>query len=154
MLREDASAKAMLNKWGVALPIIAGEARLAYEYTLLWDPSIPIRLELLPAGFKFLEKWDVAAPLASYDKLARDVGGKVERGRTQTLIHDLRVPLYDTRMIFIRSNLRTETLMAVWKRELRNGDHRDMAFLRAAYRTLPLILALPLTWMDKKSMNG
>jgi len=152
--RNDPGAISTLAKWGVSMPAIVGEPELKYDYTLIWDPSAPLRPELLPVGFKILEKWLAAIPMLSYDKLARDMGGKVERSRTEGIIHDLRVPLYDTRMIFIKRTPKTEVLIAAWKVEMHNGANKDLAFLRALYRMPLEILALPITWTDKKGMRG
>lgn len=39
-----------------------------YERTLIYDPTCPLRIDLLAAGFNFLERWEAAAPIWSYEE--------------------------------------------------------------------------------------
>jgi len=66
---------------------------------------------------------------------------------TEEVIHDLRVPVYDTRVRFIRRNRTTERLMGLWYEERQQGE--ALAFLRALGRVQPkpLICALPAEWV-------
>lgn len=115
--------------------------------TLNWEISYRVRMELVPVGFHLLEKWQVAAPLWSYTELARDVGGDKERQATEKVIRDMRVPLYDTRLLFLRRCAETEALLEKWATEqaAHNGDKR-LSFLRALYQVKPIICALPAEW--------
>jgi len=136
----DGTMPAYLEAYG--LPHMAGVPQLAYENTLIL--SGPIRAELVPVGFHLLGAWEAAVPLVSYETLACDVGTEAERRDTAAVIRDLRVPLYDTRALFLRRCETCERLLEVWGQQ--RGDER-LGFLRALYQVKPLICALPITWM-------
>jgi len=147
LLRRDVNgARATAESWG--LPVETGEVRMDWPKTLVWEPSLPVRKALLPVGFGFLDKWHLAAPLWSYEELARDVGTPQDRARTEAVIRDLRVPLYDTRLLFLRRTRETRELLWHWKQEIADGSDERLAFLRALYRVKPVILALPTTWRN------
>lgn len=120
---------------------------LCYHNTLLWDASAlrNLRTSLLPIGFSLLQRWQVAAPLLEYQILAQSIGSEKDREITRAVIRDLRVPVYDTRMLFVRRCVDTEKLIADWNVERQRGDER-LAFLRALYSNAPFILPLPHTW--------
>jgi hypothetical protein len=67
---------------------------------LIWNTSAELRRELILTGFKLLEKWQLAVPLLDYNILAKNIGTAAEQKATKTIIHDLRVPVYDCRVIF------------------------------------------------------
>lgn len=121
----------------------ADKPRLEFTRTLLWS-GINFRGDLLAAGFQSLDTWELAMPLLSYEVLARDIGSDRDRQRTEKLIRDLRVPLYDVRLMFMRRCDTTRRLLDAWLAEKGN---RSLAFLRALYRIRPLVLALPVTWV-------
>ena len=125
-----------------------------YEYqqrnkAMYWNPKAFLRVELLPIGFSFLDKWDIACPLYNYDALALGEGTPEEQERTKDVIHDLRVLMYDTRLIFARKCDETKEVFKLWRDDVNNGDNDRLAFLRAMYKVKPLMLALPSTWTDK-----
>lgn len=124
------------------LDVHVGEPELRYHKTLCWDPSAPLTEELIMTGMGLLGTWQAAVPLQRYDRLAIFQ----DDGKTKEVIHDLRVPLYDTRAMFLRRCPETRDLLRIWKEE--GGD--DMAFLRALYQSKPLMLALPNTWTSKE----
>jgi hypothetical protein len=101
---------------------------------------------LIPVGLNLLEKWEIAVPISDYNLLARDIGTDEERARTKELIHDLRVPVYDTRLIFARNCVAVEQLFEMWHKE--QGDER-LSFLRCLYVVKPYVLALPSIWQRK-----
>jgi hypothetical protein len=121
-------------------------AELPYPMTLLWKPGLKLRGEMIPVGFHLLKTWQVAAPLWDYRELACHVGSEEEKEKTKAVVRDLRVPLYDTRLIFVKRCGDTRALIDLWKQE--EGDEK-LAFLRALYQVKPLILALPVTWKGK-----
>lgn len=140
---------AALEPYKDQLGVVEGEApSLPFAKTLIWDGNCPLRRELLPVGFSFLDIWEIAAPLLSYEKLAGALGTAEERERTQTIVRDLRVPVYDTRLIFARRCDTIARLFAEWTQERGAGEDDRLAFLRAFYRVKPLMLALPVTWID------
>lgn len=124
-----------------------GRAELAYSKTLLLNGGVKFRAELLPVGFALLENWQIAAPLFSYDQLAAHVGSEAEREQTKAMIRDLRVPLYDTRVIFVRRCKETRALLELWQSEHAAGGDDKLAFLRAFYQVKPILCALPQTWI-------
>jgi hypothetical protein len=125
-----------------------GEPAMPWARTAIWDGQVAIRPALIPLGLQLLDTWEIAVPLVagedSHPRLARDEGDEADRQATAAAIGDLRVPVYDTRLLFVRQCEATNRLMAAWKRE-RAGSER-LAFLRALYHTPLLILALPVTW--------
>ena len=92
-----------------------------------------------------LEKWEVAAPLYDYKMLAITTGTEKEREKTKMVIRDLRAPMYDTRLMFVKRTKNGQELLKQWNLEV--GEERRLAFLRALYKVKPLVLALPATWM-------
>lgn len=127
-----------------------GEARVFAPHTLLWNPEVPLRLELLSAGFRFLDHWHVAAPLYDYNTLAFQHGTLEERKRTMAVIGDLRVPLYETRALFVRQCPEVDALLDAWTHERKDDADERLAFHRALWRVKPLILPLPITWIEGK----
>jgi hypothetical protein len=136
------------------ITIAAGERRLAFDRTLLYDSSLGVRLDLLNAGFGFLDSWQMAVPLHSYEVLAEHAGTAEDRERTAAVIPTLKIPMYDTRLIFMRRCPECEEVLRLWGQD--TGEER-LALLRAIYRVKPLILALPVTWLEdgmKDKLNG
>lgn len=128
------------------LEIAEGERpELAFRLTMFWDTSVKFQPENLAAGFKMLERWEVAVPLLDYSTLARDIGTEEERARSEAVIRDLRVLVYDPRLIFLRRGEGAERLLRAWRAEA--GEPR-LAFLRALYQTKPLVQALPADWIQ------
>jgi hypothetical protein len=108
---------------------------------LLWDTRANLRQELILTGFGLLNKWQMACPLLDYDKLAQDVGTAEEREETKAVVHDLRVPAYDDRVMFVRQCRETQRLFELWQ----NGT--ELGLLRALYQSRPIINALPPSWI-------
>lgn len=122
----------------------AGGPSLPFAHTMLWSPALPFPRHLIGAGFHLLRRWQMVAPLWSYDELAAHAGTERARAVAAELLRDLRVPLYDTRLIFARRLAVTRKLIDGWDRwrgEL--GDER-LAFLCALYETKPVMCALPM----------
>jgi hypothetical protein len=123
---------------------------MPWKHTLIWNPTCPIQSSLVNVGLGFLDVWDVAMPLWDYDVLAKNVGTKKDQEKTKAVVRDLRVPIYDTRLIFIRQGRITERLLETWMDEIIEGGDTRLAFLRAFYQVKPLMLALPVTWGDSR----
>lgn len=116
---------------------------------LFWDTSAKMRAELVMVGLNLLKHgWQVAVPLMDYDTLARDVGDEEDRARTEEMLHDLRVPVYDTHVIFARRCEDTINLLEIWQEEKGGGGHDGLAFLRSLHRVKPLVNALPPFWTE------
>jgi hypothetical protein len=112
-----------------------------YGRFLIWDTSAELRHDLILTGFHLLNKWQIAVPLLDYNILAESVGAAEEREKTEAVIHDLRVPVYDSRVLFVRQCRETRKLFELW------GDGNELAFLRALYQSRPIINALPPSWV-------
>ena len=128
------------------LPITEGEVSLPYTKNMIWNPEFKLDKNLIPVGLNLLERWEIAVPISDYDLLAKDIGTKTEQAKTKAIIHDLRVPVYDTRLIFARDCAVIRDLFEQWRKE--KGDER-LAFLRCLYNVKPYVLALPSIWMRK-----
>ena len=145
------TARARLYGYQAGLALQDGDLRLPFKYTIIYSPSAPLRHDLLPIGLSFLDTWQLAVPMWDYEQLALSAGTDADRQRTEAVIRDLRVPLYDTRLIFARQCPDTERLITLWRKELADGGDERLAFLRALYAVKPLILALPMTWTRPKA---
>jgi hypothetical protein len=121
---------------------------LSWERTLFVEPAVAVPWSMLARGFDFLAQWEAAAPVWSYETLAADVATGPERERTQALVGDLRVPLYETGLLFVRDCEGGRALLKAWQAE--DGEPR-LAFLRALYRVKPLFLALPRSWLADRA---
>jgi hypothetical protein len=128
--------------WATAPPIFR------WSKVMYWDASTVPSLEVIPVAWDLLDKWEVVAPLYSYDKLATELGTKEDRELTKGVILDLRVPVYDCRVLFLRKCPATEELMERWAAE--PGD-RQLAFMRALWQVKPLIMSTPRTWADARA---
>lgn len=153
-----AKPQVLVSLDGCGVLSVAGKAGLEHGVpTVVKDaPSLPyartliagmqVRPELVPVGFGLLETWEVAAPLWSYEQLAIHIGTKAAQERTQALIGDLRVPVYESRMVWVKRCRAGESLIEAWNEERETGDDERLCFLRALWRVKPLICPLPCTW--------
>ena len=122
---------------------------LEWSKTLIWDVAVPLRGDLVPVGFNLLAKWQVCVPLWSYTELACHVGTEAEREMTRDVIRDLRVPIYDTRMIFVRRCADTRALIDDWLKECESSADKKLAWMRSVYRVKPVLCALPASWSGR-----
>jgi len=117
-----------------------------FAETLLYTPGFDLRLDLVLIGLGLLKRWQVAVPLWDYTTLAAHVGSEDERARTKAIIRDLRVPLRDTRLVFLRRCAQTRELVECWNEETADSTEPRLAFLRAMYRIKPVVCDLPASW--------
>jgi len=124
---------------------------LQFELTCFWDQSKlhSLRTDLLPVGFNLLKTWQIAMPLYDYDVLACDVA---DESLAET-IRDLRVPLYDPSLFFVRRCDDTRALLDRYTELQKEQDDR-VAMLQAIYECKPLICALPTTWTNGRDVIG
>ncbi len=98
---------------------------------------------LFEQGFKWLGRWDVIVPFRPYKELAQDlVEAGEESERLKEKIGDLRVPVFDSRLIFIKPGPESKRLWRVYQEEKKSWDQR-IAFMVAVWETKPLIKPLP-----------
>lgn len=109
--------------------------------------------EDVEAAISWLKAWEIAAPFRPYSHLAQDEGTEACRALTLPYIKDLRQPVYDSRMVFIREDgEKVQEFLAVWELERAKcecPDGCDLSFLRAVWIVKPLILALPAGWVQE-----
>jgi len=147
VLGSQAAAGLVLANFGGKLSVEYGDAwSMPWKRTIIWNPLAQLRQGLIPAGLGLLDAWQIAMPLWDNYSLATQEGTPEDREQTAEIIRDLRVPLYDTRLIFVKRCDETEQLFMTWRAELRKGESDRLAFLRAFYQTKPFMLALPITW--------
>jgi hypothetical protein len=120
---------------------------IPFDKTLFVEPDTRIPVDLLPAAWHFLERWDMAVPLWRYGKTAADVGTVEEREQTQAVIRDLRVLLHSYELLFVRKNEAGQAFMRLWEQECQNGGDKRLAFLRALYQVKPKLCVLPTSWL-------
>jgi len=142
----DKTAKARDKKYGYRYVVQEGW-ELPEERTLFVAQGTAVPYGLLEAGFGFLERWEVAAPLWRYGVLAKDLGTPVERKRTEEVILDLRVLLYAHELLFVRAGGAGEEFLQEWRRQCEGGGDERLAFLRALHLVKPVFCALPCSWM-------
>ncbi len=120
-----------------------------HEYTVLLGAHSQLRLELVPVGLKWLERWNVLAPVWSYDELARDIGTWTDREYAASVMGDLRVPVYDVHSLFLRRCESTAELLGHWQTvtDERAGIDPKLAFSCALWKCRPVMLPLPVTWL-------
>ena len=143
-------AEYQMAPWLKNLEIREGDVDLPWQHTIIWDTTAVFYAHILPCGIYQLQTWQLAVPLYDYDTMACDIGTEGERKATERVIGDLRVPLYDTRLMFIRKDDETIELIERWKEE---AGEQKLAFLRALYKICPFILPLPVTWVNPKYDN-
>jgi hypothetical protein len=153
-------------KLGKIKKVQSDSFELPFEKTLFVE-GVRIPVDLLPAAWHFLERWDAAAPLWRYGATAEDIGTPAERERTQEIVRDLRVLLYSYELLFVRRNAAGQALMAAWEEECSppsppeggvdpstgSGCDKRLAFLRAFYRVKPRLCVLPRSWLAEVKGN-
>jgi len=128
---------------GSGVEVSEGNMALEFAKTLILSASLSLTPGRLAVAFEWLDKWQVIAPLYSYDTLACHVGTPEEQADTAAVVRDLRVLLYQPGMVFIRRSAEGAALLDLWRQATGNPY---LAFLRSLYRVKPLVLALPVCW--------
>ena len=126
---------------------------LLHSHMLILQPDTDIKVEMIPIGFRLLEKWQMAVPIGDYHEMAIQIGTPADRDITEAVIRDLRVPYYDTRMIFVKRCADTKAFFETWGEELlalRGKTDARLAFLRAMYKVKPILCALPTLWSRRE----
>lgn len=133
---------------GLQVYVDGDDWRLRWTRTLFVGAGVAVPWDLVRIGFELLAKWDVAVPFTRETVLADEIGTADERARTQRLLHDLRIPVYTTDLIFVRASAAGRALVENWRREAADGGDERLAFLRALAAVKPIICALPRSWVD------
>lgn len=134
------------------LPFVFGPLQdIPFEFTMIWEPSLSVTSRGVEVGLSRCresgsEGWELLAMLVDEMTMAADVGGEEERARSELVIHDLRVPVYEPRLIWVHKSLATERFVQAWASELGEGAEEHHAFLRALYQSGVVVRALPSNW--------
>lgn len=133
-----------------------GLPAIPYDHTCIWRPDHAVSSQLMNYGFlriaagnKPPEAWQLAAGLLSVDKTAADVGSEGEKSKTLKVIGDLRLPVYDTGVIWARNCPAAQAVIEAWAAELESGADEYHAFLRALYTKRAMICTLPMDWTSR-----
>jgi len=86
--------------------------------------------------------------------LAKDVGTPAERKRTKKVTLDLRIPLCEPGLLFIRSSEAGRALLERWRAECQQGSDERLAFLRALHIVKPKFCALPRSWLAEEAQRA
>ena len=92
---------------GIEVKTVVPDDPLPYDRNVIVSKGILLRPGLLPVGVKLLDKWQLAVPFIGYSdrELALYIGTAKDREYTKERILDLRVPVYDTRLLFVKLKL-------------------------------------------------
>ena len=121
-------------------------ADLPFTETLILNPTFMPRVDLLVVGFNLLKKFQMAVPIRDYKLLASQIGTEAQREQAVAVLRDLRVPLRDTRLVFMRRCSATKDLMKLWSELTTAGQDERLAFMMAFYTVKPLVCDLPASW--------
>lgn len=138
-----------------ALRVTYGPPQVPFKYTCIWRPDRQLTPQLLNYGYlRIVEtedpnsSWDMAAQLKSLTMLARDFGEEEEQDKTKKVIGDLRLPVYDSRLLWVRQTGASLRVIEAWAEELEKGADEYHAFLRALYSKRALLCTLPVDWTE------
>jgi len=138
----------------VAQQLSYGEPAIPYKYTLIWRPGVRVNPKMARYGFlRILEtdrevgtSWEMAASLVSLSVLADSVGSEEDQAKTLKLVGDLRLPVYESRLVWARNCPSAQKVVAAWAAELEDGAGEYHAFLRALYSNRTLLCTIPSSW--------
>ena len=91
--------------------------------------------------------WEMAAMLTG--QTAEHTGSHADRVKTLEVVGDLRVPVYETRAVWVRRTDATKALVAEWRAALEEGEQEQHAFLRALYARRVVMCTLPRDWSGR-----
>jgi hypothetical protein len=139
---------------GVIHTVWQPDPALIDKRVMIWEPSLPLTYQQFLLGFGRLEPakdgfaaWEMAAMWMGNKLLAQQFGSVEEKERTRAVVRELRIPVYDTRLVWVRRTETTEAVIEQWVKELRVGANEAHAFLRAVYTHKPMLNTLPQNWM-------
>jgi len=128
---------------------------LPFSRTMIWKPgSTTVTEHAIISGFSRLldfedtgkPGWEILAMLVDENKTARDYGSDEEKAQTLEVIGDLRIPVYNTSLMWIRQTPNTEDLVEKWRSEIAGGADEQHAFLRVLYTVRAMTCTLSPNW--------
>ena len=128
---------------------------LPWKRTLIMSAGASTTIESIALGLMRIDTeddfpgWEMAAMLASETQLARDVGSPKDKERTVELVGGLDVPIYDSRLVWVRRTPATQEVIELWCKELATGADPRHAFIRAIYCQSVKLCTLPAEWIGR-----
>ncbi len=148
ILRElDGGATTRAAKLGLRTVLADIPSQVEFDKALIVEPGTKVPWDLVEYGMHFIDRWDVAAPLWRYGKLAEDIGDDRDRSRTRDVSIDLRVLLHSYELLFVNGNETGRAFLETWEKERADGADVRLAFNRAFFIVKPRLCALPISWM-------
>jgi len=151
--KEGSAALSNLGNLANSLMVSYGLPAIPYTHTCIWRPDRIISPNLINYGFyRILVEddsvvgWEMAAGIVSLDLLAKDYGSSEEQEKTKRIVGDLRLPVYDPRVVWVRKCKGAEKMITSWALELKSGADEYHAFLRALYTSRVMLCTLPEDW--------
>ena len=131
------------------LPIVYKAKKLPYDYTFVYLPSVKISHQLLSFGWLRIAEtgWDMAARLVNLKATIGKVGTKEEQALTKKMIGDLRLPVYESGLLWFSRSSKTQDFYAEYASASLSKTNRYHVFLRTLYHQRPLLCTLPLDWV-------
>jgi len=131
-----------------------GRLALPWKRTVILGPGASISTTSIVIGLSRIEVghgvgWEMAVMLKDMRKLARDVGTEEEKAKTLDAVGDLRLPVYDTSMLWVRRTKATKDWLAAFRDELEAGADEMHAFLRILYMRRLMLCTLPAGWIGR-----
>jgi len=118
-----------------------------FDYNLIISSIIDFDNRLLKYGFDYLDKWQIVAPLRPYKELICNFISDEFHDYLKNKILDLRVPVYDDRVIFIKTCNETRKFWDIYIKESKYLKNSKIAFSLALWEVKPFILTLPVGWV-------
>jgi len=140
----DADIERRAKAEGVPVTVQA-HGPLPYTKNVLVD-GVRIPWDRLATGFALLERWDALCALGKPGELLSDVGTATERSYTKAVVRDLRLPVYEPGLLFVRNSEEGQALVDTYRDERGDVAQPQLAFARAAYRVKPRLCPLPQVW--------
>jgi hypothetical protein len=145
-----------IKQYGMGFEYRGGKLELPWELTLLWAPrerlaafGAALGMTRIASGKADDVAWEMAAPLHRRIKTIGDTGSPAEKEKTLALLGDLRIPAYDTGVVWVRRTPATEEVIQLWQEELDAGADEAHAFLRVLYSHPVLLCTLPADWIGQ-----
>jgi len=97
-------------------------------------------------GAKNEDAWELAAALVSTSLLAETIGSLEEQQKTLKAVGDLRLPVYESRLVWVRQTPAALKVVEAWAAELAAGGDEYHSFLRALYQNSAWLCTIPGDW--------
>lgn len=113
-----------------------------FDINMVYTPNKLLDLDLIRHCFDWIRKWEVIAPFGKYTTLIKDIVEEKDKKYLESIMWDLRVPVYDTRVIFLRKLPNIEEFWEIYLEEIEKLKDNRLAFSVALWKIKPMILTL------------